>query len=56
MLYSQQKGHVFNPTVDEMKAFFPMQIVMGYNKLPCTRDYWSSDTDLNVSYIGNIML
>ena len=35
MLYSQQKGHVFNTTVDEMKAFFGMQIVMGYHKLPC---------------------
>ena len=56
MLYSQQKGHVFNPTVDEMKAFFPMQIVMGYNKLPCSRDYWSSDPHLNVSYNANIML
>ena len=55
MLYSQQKGHVFNTTVNEMKAFFGMQIVMGYHKLPCIRDYWSSDPDLNVSYIANIM-
>ena len=55
ILYSQQKGHVFTTTLEEIKAFFGMNIVMGYHKLPSIRDYWSSDPDLGVPYIANVM-
>ena len=55
ILYSQQKGHVFTTTVEEMRAFFGMQIVMGYHALPCIRDYWSTDPTFGVYYIANIM-
>ena len=32
-----------------------MQIVMGYHQLPSLRDYWSTDPDLAVPFIANIM-
>ena len=38
-----------------MKAFFGIQIVMGYHQLPSLRDYWSTDPDLAVPFIANIM-
>ena len=53
-LYSQQKGHVFH-IEEEMKAFFGMTVVMGYHVLPYIRDYWSSEQDLGVPYIANVM-
>ena len=55
VLYSQQKGHVFSTNVEEMRAFFGMQIVMGYHTLPSIRDYWSCDPTLGVPFISNIM-
>ena len=55
LLYSQQKGHCFTTTADKMKALFGMHLVMGYHYLPSLRDYWSSDPDLAISYIANIM-
>ena len=54
-LYSQQNGHVFSTTMEEMKAFFGMQIVMGYHRVPSIRDYWSSEPSLAVPFISNIM-
>ena len=55
MLYSEQKGHVFHLDIDELKAFFGICIVMGYHILPSLRDYWSSDFDLAVPYVANVM-
>ena len=55
VLYSQQKGHVFSINVEEMRAFFGMQIVMGNHTLPSIRDYWSCDPTLGVPFISNIM-
>lgn len=54
-LYASQKGHVFDIEIDELRAFFGMNIVMGYHVLPSYRDYWSSDPDLGVPYIANVM-
>ena len=54
-LYAQQNGHVFQVTTDEIKAYFGMTLVMGYHRLPCIRDYWSSEPDLGVPYIANVM-
>ena len=55
ILYSQQQGDVFEIELDEMKAFFGMTVVMGYHVLPSLRDYWSSEPDLGVPFIANIM-
>ena len=55
VLYSQQIRHVFTTNVAEMKAFFDMHLVMGYHVLPALRDYWSTDPDLGVPYIANVM-
>ena len=55
-LYAQQNGHVFfKITTDEIKAYFGMTIVMEYHRLPCIGDYWSSEPDLGVPYIANVM-
>lgn len=55
ILYSQQNGHVFTTNIDEMKAFFGMHLVMGYHTLPSLRDYWSTEPDLGVPFISNVM-
>lgn len=55
LLYCEQQAHVFTTNVDEIKAFFGMQVVMGYHQLPSLRDYWSTEPDLAVPYIANIM-
>ena len=54
-LYSHQKGQVFSTNIEEIKAVFGMHIVMGYHVLPSLRDYWSTESDLGVPYISNIM-
>ena len=54
-IYCEHQGHVLLTNVAEMKAFFGMQIVMGYHQLPRLRDYWSTDPDLAVPFIANIM-
>ena len=38
-----------------MKAFFGMHVVTGYHCLPSIRGYWSSDPDLAVPYVANVM-
>ena len=48
ILYSQQKGHVLHITAEELKAYFEMNIVMGYHVLPSIRGYWSTEPDLAV--------
>ena len=54
-LYAQQNGHVFQVTADEIKAYFGMTLVMEYHRLPCIRNYWSSEPDLGVNFIANVM-
>ena len=53
-LYCEQQAHVLSTNVAEMKAFFGMQIVMGYHQLPSLQD-WFPDSDLAVPFIANIM-
>ena len=55
ILYSQQKAHVLTTSLEEIKAFFGMNIVMGYHKLSSICDHWSSNPDLGVPYIANVM-
>ena len=54
-LYMQQKGEAFETYAEELKAFLGMNYVMGYHVLPSLRDYWSTQPDLQVPFISNIM-
>jgi hypothetical protein len=54
-LYTKQKGIPFQTGAQEIRAFLGMNLVMGYHVLPSLRDYWSSDPDLQVPYIANVM-
>lgn len=53
--YAQQNGREFTTTKEEMKAFLGINLIMGYHILPSIRDYWSTEPDMGVPYISNIM-
>lgn len=53
--YAEQNGRSFNIEEEEMKAFLGMNFVMSYKVLPNLRSYWSTDEDMGVPYIANIM-
>lgn len=42
-------------TLDEIKAFLDVSVVMGLNPLPSTADYWSSDPFLGNEGIQKVM-
>ncbi|GBP76352.1 hypothetical protein EVAR_52994_1 [Eumeta japonica] len=44
--YAHQNGREFTIEPEEMKAFFGMNLVMGYHVLPSLRDYWSTEPDM----------
>lgn len=54
-LYAQQKGVSFTVTEVELKAFFGINYMMSYHIVPKIRDYWSTEPDLGVPYIMNVM-
>lgn len=56
-LYAVQKqSKNWTPTsVEEMKAFFGMIIMMGIHVLPSIDHYWSSDPALRVDFIADVM-
>ncbi|KAG8319435.1 hypothetical protein J6590_091918 [Homalodisca vitripennis] len=55
-LYAQQSVKRFTPkTSDQMNLFFGLKILMGINKCPSYRNYWSNDEDLNDPYISSLM-
>ncbi|CAG5009983.1 unnamed protein product [Parnassius apollo] len=53
--YAHQNGRSYTLTDEEAKAFFGMNFVMGYHCLPTFRSYWSTDPDMGVPYIANVM-
>ncbi|XP_055923064.1 piggyBac transposable element-derived protein 4-like [Eupeodes corollae] len=53
--YALQNGRPFALTSAEAKAFLGMNYVMGYHILPTFRSYWSSDPDMGVPFIANVM-
>ncbi|CAG4988027.1 unnamed protein product [Parnassius apollo] len=53
--YAHHNGRSFTLTDEEAKAFFGMNFVMGYHCLPTFRSYWSTDPDMGVPYIANVM-
>lgn len=53
-LYStQSKGKSIDVSVDEMKDFFAIKLLMGIIKLPAYTDYWNND--LRIPNVANIM-
>ena len=52
--YASQKGHNFETTEDEIKAFVGRSFIMGINKLPSSEDYWSTDKCIENEKIQNI--
>ncbi|XP_049772938.1 piggyBac transposable element-derived protein 4-like [Schistocerca cancellata] len=56
-LYAKQKNSAQwrELTVQELKAFLGMIILMGIHQLPEAASYWSSDPYLNVNAVSNVM-
>lgn len=55
-LYMNQKNCKQDPiTKAELLVFLGINILMGVNKLPYYRDYWSSNPQLHNSYISSLM-
>jgi len=54
-LYVTQKNKNFPISIEEIKAFFGILVIMGFHKLPTLRSYWSTDFNFSVSRISNIM-
>lgn len=55
MRYAQQNGHPFTIDKEEIYAFLGMNYVMGYHILPSFRSYWSTEPDMGVPYISQVM-
>lgn len=53
--YAHQNGREFTIETEEMRAFLGMNLVMGYHILPSLRDYWSTEPDMGVPFISNVM-
>ena len=54
-LYMEQKGIPFQTDAQEICAFLGMNLVMGYHVVPSLKDYWSTEPDLQVPFIANVM-
>lgn len=55
MRYAHQNGGEFSVEIDEMKAFLGLNLVMGYHTSPSLRDYWSTEPDMAVPFVANVM-
>lgn len=53
--YAHQNGREFTIEIQEMKAYLGMNLVMGYHVLPSLRDYWSTEPDMAVPFVANVM-
>jgi len=55
-LYATQQNKPYKPTtVEEIKIFFGINMVMAMKKLPSYRDYWLSSSDLHDHFIAPLM-
>ena len=45
----------FSTTVEEMKDFIGILVIMGLNMLPSMRLYWSNDQNFHVSRVASVM-
>lgn len=54
-LYGTQNGKNLNIKNENMLAFIGINFIMGYNRLPSWKDYWSTSPDLGVKLIAESM-
>lgn len=54
-LYASQNHNTLDLTIDELKVYLGILIIMGFHKLPSMRLYWSSDPNFGVRRIQSIM-
>ena len=52
-LAASNTNRIWETTTEEVKAYFGFMIVMGMNRLPEIRDYWSSDDKLHNNFIAS---
>ena len=50
-LYCTRKGRTESITKDELYAFFEINILMSYHKLPTLKRYWIKANDMGISLI-----
>jgi hypothetical protein len=55
MYIKKKKNASLDLTVEELKAFLGIFIIMGFNTLPSLRLFWSSDTNFHIERIACIM-
>ena len=53
--YAEQNGRLFQTTTDELAAFLGINILMGINRLPDIKDYWSVEEGLGNPLIQKTM-
>lgn len=54
-IYAASKGCSLNLELDEFKAFVGILIIMGFHQLPSLRLYWSTDINVKVDRVANVM-
>ncbi|KAB0805174.1 hypothetical protein PPYR_02144 [Photinus pyralis] len=54
-LYAIQRGTVLGLTLDELKAYLGILIIMGFHTLPSIRHYWSKESNFGVQRVQSIM-
>ena len=55
-LYCKQKGIACEPiTIDEVKKFLGLNILIGIKKLSSYPDYWSTNAQLYDYYVSSVM-
>ena len=53
--FAEQNGSVYQTTIDELAAFLGINILMGINRLPTIKDYWSVEEGLGNPLIQKAM-
>ncbi|CAI6353081.1 unnamed protein product [Macrosiphum euphorbiae] len=54
-LYGTQKNKALRIQREDMLVFLGINFLMGYNRLPSYKDYWSTSDDLGVKLVSNAM-
>ena len=54
--YIEQNGRLLQTTLEELRSFFGINILMGSHKLPKMRDSWSIDEGLGNTLIQKTMI
>lgn len=54
-IYATQNGKSLNLTIDELKAFLGILVIMGFHNLPSIKLYWSQDSNFKVDRISDVI-